>query len=235
MLRGTFVPTLRLEATFLTNLVAILGTTISPYLFFWQASQEVEEEISMGRRTLRARHGATPRELAYAGADDKQLQASKNIEEAFKKSGVKGSFTHLIAPGLEHKFPPEWQNQTVNLKFGAVNYVADVWLNGHYLGYHEGGSTPFAFDATDVIVPGDVNAVRRDELTVNQWCRLPIANFFSRAFFTVIGHAGQVMPETFRVTTCGEAQAGPTHASATITAARALLIFFMTTPPRIES
>ena len=69
VLRGTFVPTLRLEATFLTNLVAILGTTISPYLFFWQASQEVEEEISMGRRTLRARHGATPRELAYAGAD----------------------------------------------------------------------------------------------------------------------------------------------------------------------
>ena len=69
VLRGTFVPTLRLEATFLTNLVAILGTTISPYLFFWQASQEVEEEISMGRRTLRARDGATPRELAYAGAD----------------------------------------------------------------------------------------------------------------------------------------------------------------------
>src|SRR2546423_11008726 len=55
--------------------------------------------------------------------------------------------------------PPEWQNQTISLKFGAVNYVADVWLNGHYLGYHEGGSTPFAFDATDVIVPGDVNAI----------------------------------------------------------------------------
>ena len=60
--------------------------------------------------------------------------------------------------------PPEWQNQTVTLKFGAANYIADVWLNGHYLGYHEGGSTPFAFDATDAIVPGDVNliAVRVD-------------------------------------------------------------------------
>ena len=60
--------------------------------------------------------------------------------------------------------PAEWQNQTVTLKFGAANYVADVWLNGHYLGYHEGGSTPFAFDATDAIVPGDVNiiAVRID-------------------------------------------------------------------------
>jgi len=60
--------------------------------------------------------------------------------------------------------PPDWQNQTVTLKFGAANYVADVWLNGHYLGYHEGGSTPFAFDATDAIVPGDINiiAVRVD-------------------------------------------------------------------------
>jgi len=55
--------------------------------------------------------------------------------------------------------PTEWQNQTVTLKFGAVNYIADVWLNGHYLGYHEGGSTPFAFDVTDAIIPGDVNLI----------------------------------------------------------------------------
>lgn len=55
--------------------------------------------------------------------------------------------------------PPEWQNQTITLKFGAANYVADVWLNGHYLGYHEGGSTPFAFDVTDDIVAGDVNTI----------------------------------------------------------------------------
>src|SRR5215467_8899824 len=44
-------------------LVAILGTTISPYLFFWQASQEVEEEKAMGRRMLRSRLGATSREI----------------------------------------------------------------------------------------------------------------------------------------------------------------------------
>jgi len=69
VLRGTFIPTLRFDAKFLTSLVAILGTTISPYLFFWQASQEVEEEISMGRRTLRARRGATDAELRAAGLD----------------------------------------------------------------------------------------------------------------------------------------------------------------------
>ena len=45
------------------TLVAILGTTISPYLFFWQASQEVEEEKSIGRHTLVERRGATPAEI----------------------------------------------------------------------------------------------------------------------------------------------------------------------------
>jgi len=69
VLRGTFIPTLTFDAHFITNLVAILGTTISPYLFFWQASNEVEEEISMGRRTLATRKGATPDELKYAGWD----------------------------------------------------------------------------------------------------------------------------------------------------------------------
>jgi NRAMP (natural resistance-associated macrophage protein)-like metal ion transporter len=41
--RGFFIPTLSANAEFWTVVVAIFGTTISPYLFFWQASQEVEE------------------------------------------------------------------------------------------------------------------------------------------------------------------------------------------------
>jgi len=35
------------------------------------------------------------------------------------------------------------------LRFGAVNYRADVWLNGDHLGSHEGGFTPFAFEVSD--------------------------------------------------------------------------------------
>ncbi len=69
VLRATLIPTFHFDAQFLSTLVAILGTTISPYLFFWQASQEVEEEISMGRRTLQQREGATDRELTYAAWD----------------------------------------------------------------------------------------------------------------------------------------------------------------------
>src|SRR5450755_554174 len=42
-LKQTFVPSIRFAPEYLAALIAVLGTTISPYLFFWQASQEVEE------------------------------------------------------------------------------------------------------------------------------------------------------------------------------------------------
>lgn len=47
-LSSTFVPHLTLERGMIATVVAILGTTISPYLFFWQASEEVEEERERG-------------------------------------------------------------------------------------------------------------------------------------------------------------------------------------------
>ncbi len=53
--------------------------------------------------------------------------------------------------------PANWSNLSATLKFGAVNYIADVWLNGVYLGYHEGGYTPFAFDAGHSLLPGQPN------------------------------------------------------------------------------
>jgi len=65
-LAGTLLPTIRLDPKYIAILVALLGTTISPYLFFWQASQEVEEQISIGRRQLRQRQGASGFELKYA-------------------------------------------------------------------------------------------------------------------------------------------------------------------------
>jgi beta-glucuronidase len=55
--------------------------------------------------------------------------------------------------------PPDWSGKYALLKFGAVRYVADVWLNGQYLGYHEGGDTPFALDATEALIPGGSNSV----------------------------------------------------------------------------
>jgi Mn2+/Fe2+ NRAMP family transporter len=46
VLRHTFFPVIRFDKSFLLILVALLGTTISPYLFFWQANMEVEEVVS---------------------------------------------------------------------------------------------------------------------------------------------------------------------------------------------
>ena len=69
VLKATFIPTLRFDNQYLMALVAILGTTISPYLFFWQASQEVEEELQMGRATIEEREGASDMELRIAEID----------------------------------------------------------------------------------------------------------------------------------------------------------------------
>jgi NRAMP (natural resistance-associated macrophage protein)-like metal ion transporter len=62
-LRATLVPHVAWTRDYLAIFVGILGTTISPYLFFWQASQEVEEERKLGRHTVGARKGATDAEL----------------------------------------------------------------------------------------------------------------------------------------------------------------------------
>jgi Mn2+/Fe2+ NRAMP family transporter len=63
ILRDAIRPIMPHGPTAWATLVAILGTTISPYLFFWQASQEVEEEKSMGRRLFIERVGASSREI----------------------------------------------------------------------------------------------------------------------------------------------------------------------------
>ena len=55
--------------------------------------------------------------------------------------------------------PTSWTGLAATLKAEAINYVADVWVNGSYLGYHEGGYTPFALDVSSVLVPGSLNVI----------------------------------------------------------------------------
>jgi NRAMP (natural resistance-associated macrophage protein)-like metal ion transporter len=69
VLHSTFVPHVEWTSGYMSVLVGILGTTISPYLFFWQASQEVEAERDLGRTTLAERRGATDEELSTATTD----------------------------------------------------------------------------------------------------------------------------------------------------------------------
>jgi Mn2+/Fe2+ NRAMP family transporter len=69
VLRSTFVPHVEWSSAYLATFVGILGTTISPYLFFWGASQEVEEERKRGRQTVEEREGATDEELRKSRTD----------------------------------------------------------------------------------------------------------------------------------------------------------------------
>ena len=69
VLGATFLPRIEWSSAFLATFVGILGTTISPYLFFWQASQEVEDERAQGRSTVEQREGAADEELRVARTD----------------------------------------------------------------------------------------------------------------------------------------------------------------------
>jgi NRAMP (natural resistance-associated macrophage protein)-like metal ion transporter len=69
VLRDTLLPSVPHSKDEWSMLVAILGTTISPYLFFWQASEEVEEEKAAGQKTLAQRRGATREELELRNVD----------------------------------------------------------------------------------------------------------------------------------------------------------------------
>ena len=70
--------------------------------------------------------------------------------------------------------PPESQNAHLRLRFEAAFYLARIWLNGQYLGQHEGGYSPFEFDVTSIAKSGEENvlAVQVDNLRATN--RIPV-------------------------------------------------------------
>ena len=64
VIKNIFLIRLELNTPYLMMLVAFLGTTISPYLFFWQSSGEVENEIEDGRKNIADRKGASKGEIS---------------------------------------------------------------------------------------------------------------------------------------------------------------------------
>ena len=69
VLKGAFVPTIHFDMHSLSMLVAIVGTTLSAYLYSWQSNQEVEEDINLGRRRHTDRMGTTQKELRHSAKD----------------------------------------------------------------------------------------------------------------------------------------------------------------------
>jgi NRAMP (natural resistance-associated macrophage protein)-like metal ion transporter len=69
VVRGTLIPHIRFDRDSLSMLVAIIGTTLSAYLYSWQSNQDVEEDIAMGRRRFSDRLGTTKEELKRSARD----------------------------------------------------------------------------------------------------------------------------------------------------------------------
>jgi Mn2+/Fe2+ NRAMP family transporter len=69
VLRGTFIPSFRFDAHSLELIVAVVGASLSAYIYTWQSNEEVEEEIAMGRTKLSQRRGATQDELKQSRRD----------------------------------------------------------------------------------------------------------------------------------------------------------------------
>ncbi|MFZ5817941.1 MAG: glycoside hydrolase family 2 protein [Bacillota bacterium] len=55
--------------------------------------------------------------------------------------------------------PADWKGRLVTLNALAINYVADVWVNGQWVGYHEGGYTPFSLDLSGALEYGGENQI----------------------------------------------------------------------------
>jgi Mn2+/Fe2+ NRAMP family transporter len=79
-LKGLVLPQIQLNGTFLTTIVAILGTTISPYLFIWQSSQEAEEQrVDPAKKPLKEQPGSAAPELRRIRLDTLVGMAFSNL------------------------------------------------------------------------------------------------------------------------------------------------------------
>lgn len=69
--------------------------------------------------------------------------------------------------------PASWKSSYLRLKFDATFYLSKVWLNGTYLGSHEGGYTPYLFEVTDEINYGENNVLVVKLNNVRGYYRIP--------------------------------------------------------------
>jgi beta-galactosidase len=83
-------------------------------------------------------------------AVENQMNGNERTPERYE-DGVWYRRSFQVPAALNGKF--------IRLNFLSANYVADVWLNGQYLGYHEGGFTPFSFDVSNIIRTDTANVI----------------------------------------------------------------------------
>src|SRR5918994_1564004 len=111
--------------------------------------------------------------------------------------------------------PSHWAQRVLRLRFGGASYRAEVWLNGRFLGSHEGSYTPFWFDVTEAARLGDENEllVRVAGLSKHQdvygqpLLHVPISK--QHWFYTESGLWGDVLLEAIPVLSIHDAVIQP--------------------------
>jgi beta-glucuronidase len=166
--RGTLPPTLTIEEAGGMSIPMQNGIPVPS--FSWQPRPridldgqwrvehvELDADLTMGDRsdTLAAiEQEAAGRQLADHDDADWPSAAVPGTTNP-PPDGVEGGAWYRRA----FEVPSDWDGRAVTIRFGSANYVADAWLNGTWLGYHEGGATPFAFQAAPLLLTGGSNVL----------------------------------------------------------------------------
>ena len=165
---GQLAPTLTMVAVRGGSIAAQNGIPVPTFGYQPRGRIELDGPWRVERRTFDSNLSLTPRSASLdrivAEAGGRQLPDFDDRE--WGTVDVPGSLNpppDRRETGAWYRrdvqLPAGFAGRTILLRFGAANYLADVWLNGVWLGYHEGGSTPFAFDASAAARPGERNVV----------------------------------------------------------------------------
>jgi Mn2+/Fe2+ NRAMP family transporter len=117
---ATFVPSFQSSSAYLTMFVALAGTTISPYLFFWQATQEVEEDREKGKTTLSQRKGATDQETRDSQID---VITGMGISNLIMYAIILTTAATLHAAGMTHIATTEQAAEALRPAGGKATYL----------------------------------------------------------------------------------------------------------------
>jgi len=100
-------------------------------------------------------HGASGRDRALPSADGLNDDITVPFPPESELSGIESvDFMDAVWYRREIDVPEAWSEGRIKLHFGAVDYEAEVWVNGESVGTHRGGYTSFSIDITAAVEPG---------------------------------------------------------------------------------
>lgn len=94
-----------------------------------------------------------------SGWDDKLLPSPENTLKPVESTEGVEPYENGVYYRRTFELDNTLETDMVFLKSLGISYICDVWINGHYVGYHEGGFTPFAFDISPYLTYDQANVI----------------------------------------------------------------------------